>query len=51
MGCNCGQNKRNIQWEVRFNDGTVTRYETQALAASAVRKARGGQIKPVPVSA
>lgn len=33
-----------------FKDGSVKRYESQSLASSAVRAAKGGSIKPVPAA-
>jgi len=47
MGCNCGKKNSEIEYSVRFKDGTSKVFDTTTEAQAAIRKARGGQMRAV----
>jgi hypothetical protein len=48
MGCNCG-NKKQVEYTVKFKDGSNQTFNSVAEAQAAIRKAKGGMLRAVPV--
>ena len=49
MSCNCGKNKKAVEYTVKFKDGKTGTFATVADAQAAIRAAKGGMLRAVPV--